>query len=353
MSKTDFAAWAAAPASWIASRGNDLAGTVISSRVRIARNLDGMPFPHNAPLQSQRQALNLIMPSLSQLTLLKNSTGFYLDDLSPLQRSFLMERQLISHQHASQKGEKGLIVSSGEHYTIMINEEDHLRAACFQPGLNLDGGWTEMNRLDDDMSKILPISFDPELGFITACPTNMGTALRASCLMHLPALALTGRIQQVMQDLEQAGLVARGFYGEGTSALGDLFQISNATTMGRSESTTINHVEKTVKTISALEKDEQDTLMKGENRLRIEDRVFRSLGTLETSRMLKFSEAMVHLSMVRLGLLLKLKIKFEVQDVTHQFFLIQPAHLLIRKGTSGGSISDDVLRAEYVRSHFG
>ncbi|MCB4755673.1 MAG: ATP--guanido phosphotransferase [Elusimicrobia bacterium] len=345
----DFSAWATAPASWIASPGNDLAGTVISSRVRVARNLTGFPFPHNAPVQSQRQILNLILPTLMKLGSLHASTGLRLDELNSLQRSFLMERQLISYQHANQQGEKGLVVSSGERLAIMINEEDHIRAACFSPGLALDEGWTSLNELDDEMKKVLPMAYDPEFGFITACPTNMGTAIRASCLMHLPALASTGRVQQVMRGLERANLVARGFYGEGTSSLGDLFQISNANTLGRSETALLSHVEKTVKTLSALEKDEQEVILKGDNRVRIEDRIFRSLGTLQSARVLNFNEAMYHLSMVRLGILLGVQVKADLTTITNAYFLIQPAHLLVRQKPSGTEVSDDVLRAATLR----
>ena len=200
----EFLIWASAPSSWITARGNDLDGCVIASRVRIARNLSTAPFPHNATPNTQRQTLEMISDALSRSPKLKSSHSFRLNDLTQIQRNFLMERQLISHQHATQKGEKGLVVSSGEQLSIMINEEDHIRAACFEPGLALQDGWATLNDLDDDLIRKLPISYDEDFGFLTAWPTNVGTGLRASCLMHLPALTLTGRGQALLGLVDRA-----------------------------------------------------------------------------------------------------------------------------------------------------
>lgn len=348
---SQFAKWASAPPGWMSVPGNDLGGFVISSRVRIARNVAGLPFPHNNTLPAQNRILKDLSKFLASLTHLKSAHSFYLNDLSLIERSFLMERPLISREHACEKGERGLIVTAGEIISIMINEEDHIRAASFQAGLGLLEAWETLSALDDELMSKIPLAWDPAYGFITACPTNLGTGLRGSSLLHLPALSLTGKIQRVVHDLNDNGFVTRGFYGEGSRSLGDLLQISNSRTLGRTEAGAIKEVEKIIKGVCALEKKEEQALLEGATRPIMYDRVFRSLGTLKSARLLSFVEAMGHLSMVRLGILLKFDIDMALDKVTHLFFLAQPAHLMVQNGALEDR-EDQKVCADFLREKF-
>lgn len=346
--KSGLSAWASAPPSWITSPGNDLEGTVISSRARIARNFLGSPFPHHATASAQKKNLELIAGVLSSSDVLGTNHAFRLGQLSPIEKSFLMERQLISHEHSQKEGEKGLVVSAGEGISVMINEEDHIRAAAFKPGLALSDAWITMSQLDDELAAAVPVSYSAEFGYITACPTNIGTGLRASALLHLPALVMTGKIQVVIDELAREGLTIRGFYGEGTTALGDLFQISNGRTLGATEAQIVKHVEHAVKEIGAFERKEESNLMARENATRTQDLIFRAFGTLQWARALNYADGMKNLSLIRLGLKLKLELPLSFEKVSSLFFLSQPAHLMIRAGKE--KTPDAVLRAEFFRS---
>lgn len=343
--KADFARWAAAPPSWAA--GHDI-GPVLSTRVRIARNLAGLPFPHNASSRLQSSVIHQVFDASREIARLTRAQTLSLNDLGPLQRGFLMERQLISHQHARAERECGLIVVPGEILSVMVNEEDHIRAAAFRTGVSLDEAWSDLAMLDEELSGRLTFAFVPDFGFETACPTNMGTGLRVSCLMHLPALVLSNQIGAVLEGLSRHGLTARGFYGEGTSAVGDLFQISNARTLGVSESQIIRNVEKAVRQVAAIETKESAELAAGNDRRALEDRVYRALGTLQQARLLEYVEGMRLLSLVRLGLRLGWPLEARADALNDLVFLAQPSHLRLRTARDGGS-PEAALRAETVR----
>jgi protein arginine kinase len=344
--KADFVRWSAAPPSWVASFD---AGPAVSSRVRIARNIAGLPFPHNASPAARKHVLQEAFHALKVGEPLERTQSFMLSSLTPLERTFLMERQLMSHQHATEDGDHGLIVGPGESISIMVNEEDHLRAAVFRSGADLSSAWDTLAGVDDAMAARLPLAFDPEFGFLTACPTNVGTGLRASALMHLPALVLSGRIQPVLTQLQQAGLTARGFYGEGTSSLGDLIQISNTQTLGHPEGVTVRNVEKVVRQVTNLEAKAAAELMSAESRSAVEDRAYRALGTLRSARLLDYSECMRCLSLVRFGLRLNLPLPTSVQAINELIFLTQPAHLRLRAERGEFRGNEPALRAEFVR----
>ncbi|OVE76137.1 hypothetical protein BVX98_06570 [bacterium F11] len=350
----DFKNWATAPPSWITSSGTTLDGTVLASRVRIARNLTSFPYPHNSPISTQKQILQTVIPVLVNTSILKKSISLQLAPLTLLDRTFLMERQLISHQHAYTDGAKGLVVSSGESLSVMINEEDHIRAASFYPGFGITEAWENLSKLDDEMNQHLPISYHQEFGFLTAWPTNTGTGLRASCLLHLPGLILTRQISPAIQNLDEMGLTIRGFYGEGTSAVGDLLQVSNAKTLGITELDLIKKVEKVVKNLHRLENLAMDELLSSQKRGQLEDQIYRSLGTLKSARLLNYNEAMQHLSMVRLGIKLGLKLDIEASKITNLFFLSQSAHVWIGRNQEGDiKTSKEVsFRADFMRSFF-
>lgn len=351
--KNNFVTWAAAPPSWIVSPGYDKNGTVISSRVRLARNLHGYLYPQNATSPMQKKILDTVFASLKSSRVLKNGHAFPLNDLSALERHFLMERQLISREHTRSNGERGLFVMPGESLSIMVNEEDHVRAASFKPGLALEDAWEALSAWDDEFTSEVPVVFDDEFGFVTACPTNMGTGLRASCLLHLPAMTLTGKLSAVVQQLEKNGFSVRGFYGEGTSALGDLFQVSNAATMGRNESSILDQVEKAVNDVCQIESKEMETLTAKTRRRSLEDRLYRAWGTLKAARMLTYEEGMKLLSLSRLAVKLKLDIPMTLESAIKLCFLTQTAHLIVRDETGRNESGEEDLRAAYVRKTTG
>ncbi len=349
MSDLAFSKWASAPPSWITTPSEDLNGIVLSSRARLARNLNGIPFPHNAPAKVQNHVLNDIFKAAGSIPELKSSHQFVLSDLEPIQKNFLMERHLISHEHARQVGEKGLIVSAGETVSIMINEEDHIRAACFEGGLAVAKAWGVLSAAENHLAKHLPFAFDREFGYITACPTNTGSGLRASSLMHLPALTALNRMAELSDECGRQGLVLRGFYGEGTQPLGHIFQVSNANTLSLTEENTVKRVGKFVQSIAGEEKKAQEVLFSPKFRMQTEDNISRSLGTLQSARLLNLSEGMSHVSNVRLGILLGMRIGVALDVVTNLIFLIQPAHVRLRAGDDGRNKPDEDLRAAFVR----
>ena len=349
----DFQNWASAPASWITSSGNTLKDTVLASRVRIARNLSSFPFPHNASNNLQKNILDTVMPAIQSTSSLKNGFAIKMSGLVPLNRNFLMERQLISHEHAFPDGARGLVVSAGESLSIMINEEDHIRAASFKPGFALSEAWGVLSKLDDELNQKVSIAYDSTFGYITTWPTNTGTGLRASCLLHIPGLVLLRQMPQAIQNLEGMGVTTRGFYGEGTSALGDLIQVSNSKTLGINETSIIESIEQVVKSLSKLEQKAEESLVQEPNRTKTEDRIFRSLGTLKSARLLNYEESMQHISLIRLGSKLGLDVGLNIADITNLFFLIQPAHLWIRGGGKDVSVADESrLRADYLRTQW-
>jgi protein arginine kinase len=344
--KGDFVRWAAAPPSWITSF--DVA-PVVSSRARLARNLAGLPFPHNAPASGRKQVLQQVFTAVRGAGALEKAQTLTLATFSSVERSFLIERQLMSHQHAADDGDRGLVVAPGESLSIMVNEEDHLRAAAFRAGLDLWSAWESLAGLDDELGDRLPMAFDNDFGYIAACPTNMGSGLRASCLLHLPALALSNGLATVLASLAPAGLTARGFYGEGTSSVGDLVQISNTRTLGVAESSIVRDVEKAVRQIVAMEAKAASDLMNGDARRALEDRVYRGFGTLKSARLLDYIECMRSLSLVRFGLRLGLSMPVTAKTVNELMFLSQPAHLRLRAAKAEAKAADAAMRADFVR----
>ncbi len=342
----DFARWSSAPPSWIASGDS---GPAVSSRVRVARNISGVPFPHNASPAARRQIIHQVFDALKGSSAIQKAQTFSLSTFSLLERAFLMERMLMSHQHASDEGERGLVVAPGETVSIMVNEEDHIRAASFRGGLELGAAWDSLAALDDELGTRVPVAFDDEFGFIAACPTNMGTGLRASVLLHLPALVLSSRLQPVLDQLPGAGLTARGLYGEGTSSMGDLIQISNTQTLGHVESAVIRNVEKSVRHIIALETKATLELVDGSLRTAVEDRVHRAIGTLLSARLLEYGEGARCLSLGRLGIRLGLDLGVTSRALNELLFLTQPAHLRMQSGKEGEKTPEAELRAAIVR----
>ena len=251
---------------------------VLSTRVRLARNLRA-PFPAHAGPAGLKRTLDAAFAAAKSAGL-KNAAFFKLSDLDETDRTFLVERHLASPLLAERPNSRGVAVGENETLVVMVNEEDHLRLAALLPGQQLRAAHAAVDRLDDGLSAALDFAFRDDLGYLTACPTNLGTGMRASCLVHLPALGMTGAIVRLIESLGRAGLIARGLHGEGTRVVGDFFQLSNATGFGRTEGEILAALEKSVGAVAARETEARAALSTGSAKTKLEDEVYRSLGLL-------------------------------------------------------------------------
>jgi len=323
---------------------------IISTRARLARNIEGYPFPWKTAPSAKRDILDKVKDAVHKVQFINEAWFIKMDTLSAVDKQFLLERHLVSREHTRSVKGKGLVVSDSEEFSIMINEEDHLRLQVIMPGFNLGKAWLFINKLDDELSKYLPFSFSPELGYLTACPTNVGTALRASCMLHLPALVLTKNIDKVLELLSKLSFTARGLFGEGTQALGNFFQISNRATLGFSESEIIDNLSGVVNQVKEQELISRDDLVK-KHRHTFEDSVWRSLGILRNCRLISTKEAFSHLSMLCAGVDLGIIKEVERATINNLFIIVQPAHLQKIEGKTLKEEERDYIRAFIIREH--
>ncbi|KYH31402.1 protein arginine kinase [Neomoorella mulderi] len=335
---------------WMEGSGPQ-ADIVISSRIRLARNLKGMPFPN---LMNEAQEVKVIR----QVGQAIRAPGVFqavgelrlqtLRELSPVERQILVEKHLISPDLAEGKGEKAVVLRDDEAISIMVNEEDHLRLQCLLPALMLHEAWRLADAADDALENELDFAFDQERGYLTACPTNVGTGLRASTMLHLPALVLTKQAGQVLTALTKVGVAVRGLYGEGTEAHGNIFQISNQITLGRSEEEIINNLSAVTVRLADQEREARELLRK-QNRWQLEDRVGRAYGVLTNARILTSQEALQLLSDVRLGVEMKILRGLDQRLINQLMVRIQPAYLQFTAGKEMTPFERDVRRAAMVR----
>jgi protein arginine kinase len=333
-------------AGWAEAEGPEHA-VVLSTRVRLARNLHS-PFPsHLGPAGLERALKQAV--GAARAGGLKDAAVFRFGDLDDTDRAFLVERHLASPHLAARPAHRAVVVGERESLVLMINEEDHLRVSALLPGLRLREAHAAVDRLDDGLSASLDFAFQDDLGYLTACPTNLGTGMRASCLVHLPALAMTGAVGRLIESLTRAGLIARGLYGEGTRVIGDFFQISNATGFGRTEGEILAALDKSVLAIVTREKEARAALSSGSALVRLEDEVFRSLAALGAARLLAFEEGQHHLSRLRLGVALGWKLPADLSLVNELTLTTQPAHLDLLAEKELSAADRDALRAALVR----
>lgn len=325
---------------------------VISSRVRLARNLGDLPFPQRMSESQAQQVVNRVAQVLAERDVRKTLGHLEvasLGELSPLERQILVEKHLISPEHAESGGRgRGLAVREDEVVSIMINEEDHLRIQCLYPGLQVNEAWVMANLVDDTLEAHLDYAFDERWGYLTACPTNVGTGLRASVMMHLPGLVLANQAQKVLSTLSQIGLAVRGLYGEGTEASGNLFQVSNQITLGPREEELINNLTAVARHIVEQEKAARRSLMQ-QAPLQLEDRVWRAWGILTAARVITSKEAMTLLSDVRLGVDLGIIKKVNLRTLNELIILTRPSYLQKLAGKEMNPMERDVKRAAIIR----
>jgi len=332
---------------WLEGCGAN-AESVVSSRVRLARNIEGIPFAHRARPEDLEEALAKLREALDGTGSLESEDFVLMTDLDDLDRQFLVERHLISHEHAQTSPARAVVVSRDEMISVMINEEDHLRMQSIQSGFDVTDAWKRVDGLDDEIDKKMEYAFSYEWGYLTACPTNTGTGLRASVLVHLPALVTTGQKDKVLNGIGQMGLAVRGFYGEGSEVMGNLFQISNRTALGSSEIDIVQGLQKVVGQVLEFESRAREILLR-DARSRIEDKVWRAYGILKYCRKVKLQEVMSLTSAVRLGLCLGMTDSVSVAGLNSMVFMSQPAHLQKRAGRRMATEEREIARADMVR----
>jgi protein arginine kinase len=334
--------------SWLEASGpgDDIA---ICSRVRLARNVSGEPFPIAADQQQRDRIRNSIEDAIRTSSCMTGKVlQFQMDGLTELQRQIFFERRLISAELTGRPQGAALIVASDETHGVMINEEDHLRIQALCPGLQLEKAWQMADRLDNCFAEHLPYAYDSQLGYLTCCPTNVGTGMRASVMLHLPGLLLSGQLSSAMQGIRTLGLAVRGIYGEGTENHGGFFQISNQSTLGESEKMIIDRLHSVISQLIVHEKNSRAMLVE-HNKYKLLNHVGRAYGKLRHSYLINFEEALNALSALRIGVDMHMFSSLSVALVNELLVKVSPAHLQL---TSGGGLSDDELavkRAELIR----
>jgi len=335
------------PSLWVAADGPE-AEIVFSCRVRLARNLEDFIFPAWADNSTKKIVSEKILRAVDKNNYFKEGRIIDMNRLSPVERRFLMERHLISVEFIEGGSYRFLVTEKGEMISLMINEEDHLRLQVILSGLQLMEAWRLSDRVDDELERNLDYAFLPQWGYLTACPTNTGTGMRASCMVHLPALIATGKINDLLRSISKLGLVVRGLYGEGTESQGDFFQISNQVTLGLKEEEIVDNVERVTKQVVEQEKRARQLLIK-KNRVQLEDEVGRAYGILVNTRLISSKEAITLLSKLRLGASLHLWPNLNLRILNELFFLVPPAQIQVKEGKELGSFSRDRLRARMIR----
>lgn len=332
---------------WLRGDGPE-SDIVISSRVRLARNVAGFPFISRMSSDARHQIVQMVRDVLKRSPQGQPMHFLDVESLSSLDCQLLMERQLISRELARGEGARGVIISPGERHSVMINEEDHLRIQVLHSGLALEECWQECDSLDDQIEAGVSWAFHEQFGYLTACPTNVGTGIRVSVMVHLPALRLTREIQKVNQAAQKINLAVRGLYGEGSQAMGDFYQISNQITLGKSETELISNVLEVVSHIIGWERRVRELLLK-DNKGGLHDQVARAFGTLTSARSISSEETMNLLSSLRMGIRLGLINNLDAATVNELFIHTQPAHLQKLQGETLESAQRNLARATYLR----
>ncbi len=324
---------------------------VLMTRIRLARNLDAVPFPGWARPAQREEAFDICRAAVTSAQPMKRSLCIGVSELSELEKQILVERHLISRELSGAKSGAGVVISSNQAISVMLNEEDHLRIQILRSGFQLKKAWNAINDFDSALEEQLDYAFSPTQGYLTACPTNVGTGMRASAMMHLPALVIGGQMEKVVRAVNQLGMVVRGQFGEGSDASGSIFQISNQTTLGESEPEIIKRLGSVLSTIIEHETNARQKLIESDAG-KLFDKIGRAFGILQNSHILNSSEAMNLLSLIRLGIDLGVFAEEERAMVDRLFIEAQPGHL---QHTHRGELDPtqrDLLRAARLRSEF-
>ncbi len=335
---------------WLEGDGSDK-DVVVSSRVRLARNIHNVKFPH---MLNKREAedINKQIASaiISNDDVISREFKYYrLEDMNSVDKQLFVEKHLISPNLLKNNDKGAFLLRDDEKVTIMINEEDHIRLQALLPGFNLEIGWNICDEIDDVIEKKVKYAFDEEFGYLTSCPTNVGTGIRVSVMMHLPCLVLTQKINRILQAVTQIGLAVRGLYGEGTNAKGNMFQISNQTTLGQSEEEIIQKLKNIVFQIISKERAARERIL-DTKKMEIEDKIYRSLGILKHSRIISSKESMKLLSNVKMGIHMGIISNIDNNKINNLMIGTQPANIVKRYAKELSSVERDVKRAELIRA---
>jgi protein arginine kinase len=322
----------------------------MSSRIRLARNLAEFPFMNKASDADRVEIEKLLRAAIDKLACTGPMEYLNVSDADTVDRQFLVERQLISRELADSRGARGVMINAAEQVSLMMNEEDHLRIQCMHSGLDLRGVWAQINDVDSELSKLVNYAYHPRWGYLTACPTNVGTGVRVSVMLHLPALAMTRQIEKVFRSLQKISLAVRGLYGEGSQAMGDFYQISNQITLGRSETELVEQVSDVVPVLIDYERRAREFLIK-ERQQNLHDQVSRAYGILRTAQTISSEETMHLLSRVRMGINLGLIEELNIPHLNELFIQTQPAHLQKLRGQELDTADRNIERAKYLRKH--
>ncbi len=333
--------------SWLETSLQD--GPVISSRVRLARNFDDHAFPGWADDQERIDIWNEVSPVFEESPIVPGSMIFEMNELSELEKGVLCERHLISPELSKCGAGSGIVIGRNEHIAVMINEEDHLRIQTLEPGLNLYRAYEMASEIDDRIEEHFSYAFSSKLGYLTACPSNIGTGMRASVMLHLPGLVLMEEMGPILNGISKIGLAARGLWGEGTAASGNIYQISNQITLGKREDEIIFHLEQIVLEIIEHERNARERLMES-HEIVLRDNASRAYGLLKYAKILSSAEAIDLLSALRLGVDLGISNALTRAEIDSLFMQIQPAHLQHLIGEDLESLARDVARADHIRS---
>jgi len=321
---------------------------VMSSRVRLARNLKDSAFPGWAKKPERVKVYETIRPAVESLPEMATAYSEAMDNLTALDKQILVERHLISREHAAKNVGSGVVLNREETLCVMINEEDHLRMQALRPGLQLRQAWNAIDHLDSELEKKLDYAFDNDLGYLTACPTNLGTGIRVSAMLHLPGLVLAEQINPIIQSVNKLGLAVRGLYGEGTEALGNVFQVSNQMTLGESETLIVERLEKVLSQIIEHEDNARLTLLEKKPKV-VYNQIGRAYGILANAHSITSKETMNLLSLLKLGVDMGLFSGAERSLVDELFLVTQPAHLQKQLSDKLSAEERDLLRADMVR----
>jgi protein arginine kinase len=324
---------------------------VLMTRIRLARNLSETRFPSWAKLPQRTQVLETCLPAVASLNQMKSGITAEVEELSELEKQILVERHLISRELSGAPEKAGVVISKDQSVSVMINEEDHLRIQVIKSGYRFKQAWNSVNVVDSALEDELDYAFSSRIGFLTACPTNVGTGMRASAMMHLPALVISNQMEKVVRAVNQLGIAVRGLFGEGSDASGSIFQISNQTTLGESEEEIIKRLSSVLKTIIDQEMNAREKILeKDPNKLF--DKIGRAYGILQNSHLLSSSECMNLASLVRFGVDLEMFPEETRNTVDRMFIECQPGHIQHLAGKSIDTNERDAFRSEYLRKQF-
>lgn len=336
--------------SWMEGKGAE-SDIAITSRIRVARNLAKLPFPHLLTLDQAEEVIRAVEEAIDRASLQEKAGVLELtrmNALTPVERQILVEKHLISPDLLEDYQKKAVVLRDDGVTGIMLNEEDHLRIQCLLPGLKLAEAWEIIDVLDDELEAVLDYTFNEKIGYLTACPTNVGTGMRASVMLHLPGLVLVKQIKNVLSAVAKIGLTVRGLYGEGTEAHGNLFQVSNQVTLGLTEEDIVTNLLSVARQLISQERAAREALLK-ENKYQVEDRVGRAYGLLKHSRLMSSEESMRLYSDLRLGIDLGLIKNIPAGMVNELIVLTRPAFLIKTAGRNLSAYECDLHRSELTR----